>query len=114
YHERHQLFEQSLPAAKVRDGNLITTLKPAFDLSGIVRGPDGKPIAGATVRAVGEPAYNHNYLQARTDADGKFLLPRIAPTKLRLSVQADHLAPQRLDLDITEKGGVKPQEIQLA
>jgi uncharacterized GH25 family protein/thiol-disulfide isomerase/thioredoxin len=95
------------------DGTFKVDLKPVFDVAGVVADAEGKPIAGARVAAIGEPWYEHDYLPVTTDADGKFLLPRVAATKLTIGAQAKDGRAWTKQLDVDVKKGLEPLDIRL-
>jgi hypothetical protein len=69
------------------------TPKPAPTLEGIVKGPDGKPVAGARVFYTDDRAVGFGLaLVARTDADGRFRASLKSAALLRVQVEAKGLA----------------------
>ena len=61
-------------------------LRPAKPVTGIVKTPDGKPVAGVKVQAYSvtskraEGAFEYgSFVDVRTDAEGKFRLPLVTP-----------------------------------
>src|SRR6185503_13472452 len=71
---------------------------PPPALEGLVKGPDGKPVAGALVLArpttsvAGDPP-----LHARTDANGRFRMELRSDQPCDVRVEAPGLAAQRLE-----------------
>src|SRR5262245_12248705 len=77
--------------------SLSAVLALAAALEGMVAGPDGKPVAGATVaaRRVGEPAAHP--AAGRTDAAGRFRLALSSASPHLVRVEAPGLAPRLFD-----------------
>lgn len=75
-----------------------TPAPPPPVLQGIVRGPDGKPIADAlvTARPV-DASFSDPVLATRTDASGAFRLELKKPGLVNVRIEAKGLAPQILD-----------------
>jgi hypothetical protein len=73
--------------------DVLLHLVPTANIEGVVSGPDGKPLAGAslTVMDPGPQAANvfgSSYRNARTDPQGKFLLPSITPGRYTIIAEA--------------------------
>jgi hypothetical protein len=75
----------------LRDGTAVTVMTRGRTLSGHVRGPDGRPVAGAIVQAAKVIADRSP--RVTTDAEGAFLIPHAAPDHVKLLVRAPSLAP---------------------
>src|SRR5579884_3866005 len=83
--------------------------QPAATLSGIVTGPAGTAIGGATVSITRNPAVEASQgrpVQVQTDASGHFSLPSLPPGEYRVSVSAAGFNGR--DLDVTV--GVQPTQ----
>src|SRR6185295_11090029 len=68
---------------------LTIGLRRGFDVTGVVAGPDGRPVAGAQVVAIAKArlGYGESILDTTTDANGAFRigwLPRDAATPLTI------------------------------
>ena len=58
---------------------LMVGQSPITPMSGTVIGPDGKPVAGADLILAGTPVYDPPILvRGRSDANGRFMIPRPA------------------------------------
>jgi RNA polymerase sigma factor (sigma-70 family) len=100
------------------------TLGPLTDTEFLILGPDGKPVAGATVEPGGiktpigltldsPPEFLLPKLQAVTDADGRARLPALPSELFRyVQIATEPLGIQRLDL-FGRPQGVTEREIRL-
>ncbi|MEO6475080.1 carboxypeptidase regulatory-like domain-containing protein [Luteolibacter sp.] len=63
-------------------------LQPAATVSGVVRLPDGTPVAGAEVQILEQNRYKHggSWAETVTDDDGIYHLQRLLPSEYTLSV----------------------------
>ncbi|MBI4606835.1 MAG: carboxypeptidase regulatory-like domain-containing protein [Planctomycetes bacterium] len=95
---------------------LVDVVVPEGSLRGSVLDPDGSPVPSARVAALpaGLP-FDRALLarlavEARTDAEGRFVLEPLDDAKYELEVSAPGLVPHRLQVDA---GGARPLELKL-
>ncbi len=75
------------PGVEVEMGDIL--LKPAADITGVVRDAQGQLVAGALVR-IPQPPFG--YLKATTDADGVFVFPNLPLGTYLVSAQGRDVA----------------------
>lgn len=80
----------------------LTVLKRGLQVTGRVLDVEGKPIAGATAR-LGLDRFGTNEPQARTAADGRFVLDNCKAGKSLVTVQAEKYSPQFQELIVGEQ-----------
>ena len=98
-------ISDSLPAMlsaaqqrQVEDRTAVMVMKKGIPLTGTVTGPDGKPVAGATV-TVGE-GYGPKKPTASTDQQGHYRFASLAPGRTVLTVIGPSLAPAMHGIDV--------------
>lgn len=85
----------------------LATSATAGDVSGTVTGPDGRPMPGVEV------VFDSLLKGARTDRDGHFTIPEVAPGEHELRFAAMMLAPQQLKVTIPDTGDVVIPDVAL-
>jgi lysine-arginine-ornithine-binding protein len=75
---------------------IFTGCTSAKNVSGTVKGDDGKVVAGATVQI--------SKFSASTDTDGHFIFNNVKPGKYVLKVSADGAEPFSEDVEVTKDG----------
>jgi hypothetical protein len=94
-------------------------MKTAHSLAGRVVGPEGEPVAGASLMRVEEIRIDGGISSrgsplGETDPDGRFQVTGIAAGRLNIEVRAVGYAPRRIEgLQIPEGGDVEGLEIAL-
>ena len=88
--QKHQAATQTLVQSKVE--GVSVTPDDSMTITGIVRGSDGVPITGATVKVVGRS------FGAVTDVNGRFVLPDVSTDQM-LSVNYIGYSPKKLKVD---------------
>lgn len=85
-YDKHSIYAQSLPKA---DGTEHTVkLTKAGSLAGRVMLPDGTPASGVVIRLLEHTPYTTAYGdEARTQADGRFLLEQIPPSSYHITLE---------------------------
>src|SRR5262245_12382899 len=96
----------AVPAAGSKPAPAAAPAKPKGTVSGVVQGPDGKPLAGAVVRAAAvpketgfrmRPADTGSPVTTKTGADGAFKLEGLPEGSLAVRVESPGLAPASAD-----------------
>jgi beta-lactamase regulating signal transducer with metallopeptidase domain len=74
----------------------IVTLQPTVRVSGVVRTPDGRPVPGASVRALQSMWFHATGLDEAviTDAQGRYVLPAVPPVTITLEANVHATGPQ--------------------
>lgn len=98
---------------------LFVVVAPGGAIEGVVRGPDGRPFAGARVTARGEDGFDHDHETAveqrvATDAAGRFRITRLSPGSWRVRAVADGLASRESEIVRVESGADARVELALA
>lgn len=84
------------PISRLYDGTATFTLHRGVAVDGVVIGPNGSPVAGASV-GIGSNRQHDNAIPAQiTDASGKFSYVFEPGHDVVLTVQAEHYAPEML------------------
>jgi hypothetical protein len=82
---------------------VILRLEPGFEVAGVVRASDGRPIGGAAIEAHQGDGW---VFDGRSDAAGAFVLDGLAPGHVRLLARHDLHAQTMLDLQGPASGVV--------
>ncbi len=114
-HPDHVTAGARVPAEAAHAGKLVLTLKQGTTLEGSVVGPDGQPVAGASVLI--EQALERRLLNRTvTDASGQFHFGRLVDPQRRsivLTVKAPGLAASVRRVLLTPSNSIPRQTIQL-
>ena len=102
---------QGITSEQLRAGTAVLTLKRGNRLHGQVTDADGKPIEGAYVIFSDFPYGPPNEYLARTDAQGNYELPALAPGEQAITVVAKEKMPIREVVDL--KVGKQRKNFQL-
>jgi len=97
------MFGQSTrPSLKqLRAMTAVSTMGKGYTVTGTVRGPDGRPLAGVKVRQ-GSDRFSSLDPQTKTDADGWFRFSNAQPGEMILTVHAPGLAPDLVTITVTK------------
>jgi protocatechuate 3,4-dioxygenase beta subunit len=85
---------QGVTMARLRASEAVVRLSAGARLSGVVTGPDGKPVPNAVVICHDRPYFTPR-TQVRSDLHGKYLLPTLKTGSHPITVVARGLMPQR-------------------
>ena len=96
------------PQAKLRDGTAEIVLHAGTRIAGVVTGPDGKGVEGASVYYNADRRVGNGIPPVKTGADGAFELGIKAGTTAVLEVEKTGCAPERLDVVV---GTESPQSV---
>lgn len=109
--------EQRITLPSLREQSAVMIMKRATPITGKVKDPDGKPIKDAIVIWGDRPYWEHLPQQeVRTDEQGVYRFPALAPGDMHVTVVAKGWMPQRVTtrivpemppLDFTMKPGKK-------
>lgn len=113
---RHQVVDLSRAE---RTEDFVVTLAPGGVIEGLVRGPDGKPLAGARVAARGEDGFDDEHEvqadeRASSDQAGRFRIAGLAPGTWRVRAVAEALASGESEPLVVASNGTTAAEIALA
>ena len=93
------LFPVSRPfSSRIPFSPPLAAATTAGQVRGRVIGPDGKPLAGVTVVLVNDITGHRQ--EARTGADGTYLLYNVPPNPYHLTVEVQGFAPFHADVDV--------------
>jgi hypothetical protein len=116
-----RLLKVGRPAQTVSDARLAPAaeLAPGWEasgvrLAGVVRQPDGAPVAGVSVRVVGLDATGQPVqvgVTQMTDANGRYILANVPPAEYTLVVEAPGQAPRQVPITLVarERGQLLPE-----
>ena len=96
------------PQAKLRDGTAEFVLHAGTRIAGVVTGPDGKTVEGASVYYNADRRVGNGIPPVKTGADGAFELGIKAGTTAVLEVEKAGCAPERVDVVV---GAESPQSV---
>ena len=107
------------PVRALRDGSAVLVMKRGHSIRGVVKGPDGRPLANALVMAAAaygttpgpENEVNEDFTSPRTAMDGSFRVGGLPAGRLDVMVAADGLAPKIEPVEV--KADAPPLEIAL-
>jgi protocatechuate 3,4-dioxygenase beta subunit len=99
YFGEHQ-DAQGVSIAQILTGTSTIKLEPGARLSGRVTDADGKPIPKAMVIWDDEPYRTPGSQELLTDADGKYTVPTLKPSKKAITIVAKGFQPQRRVVDL--------------
>ena len=103
---------QGVTDAQLRARTAGVTLSAGAKVSGTVTGPGGKPLAGAVVCFHDDPYLTPGDWEVKTDAEGKYTLPTLAPGRHPLTVVANGLQTEGRSLVV--EAGPRVEDVRLA
>ena len=85
--------EQQVTTADFRKQTGTIVLKRGVSVTGRVTDPAGEPVEGAVIVWGDDPYFQQGSQEVKTDSDGRYRIPTLAPEKLRITVMAKDWMP---------------------
>lgn len=105
---RHEYIKGGKDVPELWAGTLVTTMNRSLTLTGRVTDETGRPIIGAQLAH--QPQSTESLI-VKTEADGRFVIPKLKPEKFDFVVTAEGFAPEYREVDA--KSGMEPMEVKL-
>ncbi len=99
-------------ATKSTDVEQDFVMHPGSSVRGVLRDPNGAPVAGAAM-FIGDSPYSYDKLEAKSDAAGGFAFPTVPPGSRTLVTQIPGFAADIRKIEVPRAGGVLEVEIEL-
>ncbi|HEY1684778.1 MAG TPA: redoxin domain-containing protein [Tepidisphaeraceae bacterium] len=98
-----------IPAAQLRDGSATLVLQRGLPVTGIVRGPDGQPLAGAKV-LTGAQMCSNRVPEQTTGADGRFAYTARPMEMVTLTIWRKGYSPELMQFGM----GAKKKQVNVS
>ena len=85
--------EQQVTTADFRKQTGTIVLQRGVSVAGRVTNPAGEPVDGAVIVWGDDPYFQQGSQEIKTDSDGRYRIPTLAPEKLRITVMAKDWMP---------------------